>query len=329
MAKALNLSTAAEGVASSITATLAGIGGGFDPSRYKIRSGLEIAAEPRSFNLLLYGDLGTGKTYVLVELLRLGFKVVLIITDYGKTGSNTIYSYFADHPDERHLLGNLREVVLDYAGLNAFSRNPTAFPGFEDLYTWDPDFIFWDGISAYQEIEAEKELTGSELNDNRENDWAAWRKTRNATVYPMDRILAMGNRETGRKWGKVFTALEKVDGEYETVIGRDGKPERIMISGTKKVGPLLHTSARKIAAAGFDLVMHTLKETTIGGKESFWYETTGGGLVVKGRGYELPTKIKADFVDIWKKYIGPRVGAYGVVESITSPVTSPSPSPST
>lgn len=313
-----------------IVSTLGGIGGGFDPSKYRVQTGREVAEADKPFNMMLFGDKGSGKTYTIVSLLRLGFKVMVLITDYGKVGMETVYSYFAAHPEESYLLDNLRQVVLDYEGLNEFSKRPASLV--PDIYEWDPDVIFWDGCSAYQEIEAEKEATGTE-SDFTKKDWDAWRMTRAATVYPLDRILALRNPITNKPWMKFVTMLEDKKGEYEEIRVAGKEPIRKLKPGTEITGPLLHTSARKIAAAGFSLVVRLSRffglslDGVTPAAEKYRWETAVEGIETKQRGFGIPPVVEGvDFQELWEKYIGPKVRAYKVGEKKVETKAEPSAS---
>lgn len=307
MARALGpkVEPAAAGVETQIRTALTGIGGSFDPSRYKLRTGAELARAERVFAALIYGDKGVGKTYVAVSLLQLGFKVLLLTTDFGGAGYETVFSYFEEHPEERGVLNNLRVVSeLDFAGIDAFSKDPTVLV--PDIYEWDPDFIFWDGFSAFQEMEAQSEAAGTE-SDFKDMDWAAWNKTRAATLYPLNRILEMNNKVTGRVWKKVVTALDKETAEYSEARNKNGEVVRFKKPGTETTGLMLKTTAAAVVGAGFSTVLHLTKQRDLDGKVSHVWGVDVLGVESKQRGYQVPATVKGGtFKDLWEKYFGPK-----------------------
>lgn len=271
---------------------------------YVVKQGRKTLAEDRSCHIMFFGAQGSGKTRVVVDLLRLGLKVLAIRTDFGGAGFETVYNYFVDKPAEAHLLENLLEVSLDFDGVLAFTRDPaTIVPNINDF---DPDFVFWDGLTSYQENDVEHEISkpGDEIL-REDSTWKDWRSSRNATVFPLDDFLRLKGT-SGKPWHKVVTTLEDKKGEYKMEKGFNGQMERVLVAGTEKIGPMLHTSARKIASAGFSIVIRTVVEN-IGGKEAFKYQTKGFDLMVKDRGYGLDASMPADFEKIWREKIEPKV----------------------
>ncbi len=270
---------------------------------YKVRKAQDIMAESRSFTLMLFGQQSTGKTLVIKDLLLLGLKVLVLDTDFGQGGLNTVYAWFEAHPDEAHRLANLHVVDLDYEGIVQFQRNPLAI--MPDLYDLDPDVIFWDGATAYQEADLEAYITkGDVLRED--TNWKDWRSTRNGTIFPLMAILAMKNEVTGRPWSKVVTALEKTQSKTRAV---SGSRDREDIPGTETTGPMLHTDARTIVGAGFDIALQT-KRQVMPDKITYTYVSQGGTLLTKDR-FGLPPSMPGDFKEVFLKYIAPKIGWKG------------------
>lgn len=275
------------------------------------RSGKDLKARPPACAIMLFGKQGSGKTDSVIRLLLLGYKIVYVQSDYGDSGYETIQNYFSHHPDESHWYeDNFVMLQLNFDATVDFMRNPaTAMP---EIYDWDPDVIFWDGLTSYQENQVEGYLakTATQLQNDSGKDWDAWRSARNAVVFPLDHFLRMKNLKTGRPWHKICTCLESVEYEYTKVQGKKGD-DRQFIPGSERIMPMLHTTARKIATAGFSITFRTVKKF-LGGKDVFSYEFKGEQLDTKDRGYGLPKDMpKADFGVFWQMYVLPHIEQKG------------------
>lgn len=278
---------------------------GIGKKKYTVTSGQEMLDNASSFNLLLFGEYGSGKTFTVIGLLLLGMKVLVLNTDFGKNGINTVKSYFKDHPEHAHLLKNLRIVDLDLQGFMGFCRTPDTIV--EDVYTWDPDVLFWDGATAFQQADLEAEICGNDFL-RESSDWADWRKTRNGTIFPLMKLMEQHNLTTGKRWSKVVTTLEKESMDKRRSASPDEKRKGLdLIPGSEKRGPMLHTEARDIAGAGFDIIFQSLKQT-IGDKEKFLFQSRGKELMVRDRGFNFPARMDADFAAIFRQYIAPKTG---------------------
>lgn len=285
---------------------LASLAGPATRKTYQVRRGDDSRA--RHCNIQVFGPWGSGKTYMNIGALRLGMKVLAITTDFGHGGFETIYNYFADNPSEAHLLANFREVALDYEGITQFVRDPCSI--FPDIYEFDPDLIFWDGGSAFQQVDLEEyigsfdplrsEKKGGEsaISEQRKTglflEQSDWSLVRNGTIRPIVRFLALHNERTGKRWSKVFTCAEE---------SKEDKNN----PNAAKTGPLMHTAARKIVGGGFDIILETVRKD-YGDSSEYVYISRGADLMTKQRGYGLPTEMPADFAELWSRYIAPRIG---------------------
>ncbi len=278
---------------------------------YRVRRGDETTL--RSCNGFIFGDLDSGKTNIALQLILEGLKVFGIMTDFGGTGFESVYNWFHDHPEAIGAKERFREVTLDYEGVLKFNRDPASID--PDIYEWDPDVLFWDGLSAFQQVDLEeyigeftpmrRENTRSEASDHRQSglfleqyDWAA---VRNGTLRPLHKFLSLHNVKTGKRWSKIVTALDDKKGDR-----KEGK----LIEGTEKVGPLLHTVARKISGAAFSYCLQTVKERNLDGTSKWTYVNRSPDVLTKSRGYfnHLPAVLEADFGKLWREEIAPRIG---------------------
>lgn len=282
--------------------------------KYTAKSGRKINEERKKCNIMLFGDGGTGKTFMVVGLLQAGLKVFGIGTDFGNNGFITIYNYFYDHPEEAHLLDNFIEITLDADGLMEFARRPEdvvielADGTKTNIYDFNPDVIFWDGVSSWQMTELEARICG--LNDflREDSDFKDWRSTQNGTLFPMMRIMKLEGKD-GKPWSKIMTFASEKSPKYEKTEFKDAKgaPVRAVVSGSNKNGPMLHTKVRDLSIFGFDLCMETSVQD-LGNKKTFYYTSNSSEKLVKSRGWNLPdTPINVTDENFWLKYIAPRI----------------------
>jgi hypothetical protein len=229
-------------VGSTETQTIASKLTGGSKKSYEVKSGKQLIEEPASFNVLVYGEMGTGKTKIVIDLLLLGLKVQMIDTDFGGLGPETIRNYFIEHSEHLNLYqNNFRVVNLDVEGLMAFCRNPQNI--IPDIYEWGPDVLFWDGVSSYQQGELEASLCDDDFKRD-DADFSTWRGSRNGTIFPMMRFLKQHNIVTGKPWSKVITLLEdeRVD-RRKSASKAEKKEGTDIIPGSETKGPMLNTTA--------------------------------------------------------------------------------------
>lgn len=262
--------------------------------------------------LFLFGPLGSGKTYTIKALLELGYKVMVLTTDLGGTGTKTVRLPLR-RAKRFDLLDNLFEVELSgFDNVVTFLKEPTKLV--PEIYDLDIDVLFWDGYSAFQQVDMSEhvgDMTPSRSEGGKEIapaveaglqfEQAQWGQIRNGTVRTLDWFCAMHNTKTGKRWHKIVTAHEAIKNKGDNKGGFVEAKE-----------PLLQGAGGKLAGGAFDLVIRTYATATIaagGGKEEdtasdykYWYITKGHqNLVAKNRGFELPAKMDGNFMELWKQ----------------------------
>jgi len=298
MPKELTAGTAA-------TQTIASKLAGVSKKAYSVKSGKEMRASDSAFNLLVFGEMGTGKTKIAVDLLLLGLRVLLIDTDFGRKAKETIQNWFHDHPEHMKFYDENLMVIddLDVEGVMSFCRKPDSV--YPDIYNWNPDVLFWDGMSAYQQGDLEASLCNDDFKRD-DADYSTWRGSRNGTIFPLMKFLNQHNTETGKQWNKVVTALEdeRIDRRKGATAAEKKKGEDI-IAGSESKGPMINTTARELAGAGFGIVLQCTKQF-LGKDTKYHYLSRGEKLITKDR-YGLPPQMDADFKVLYKTYIEPKI----------------------
>lgn len=264
--------------------------------KYKVSSGIEPGLE--SINVLIFGNWGSGKTYTIRGLLELGLKVLYVNTDFGAGGLRAITIPLRQEGKE-HLLENLRHIptfdLLD--DFSAFMAKPEQI--FPEIYEWDPDVIFWDGLHGFQQILIAQEITGLDTKDGTRDirddysvDGKEWQLVRNATINGVHSFLKLNNRRTGKVWHHIVTCQEDIrnaKNEIGSAVNHVGVEQKV---------PLIQGSAQQIIAGAFDLIIRTKKDRE--GTHKYVISGQGNSLRTKKRGFNLPDELPADFSSLWK-----------------------------
>ena len=276
-----------------------------------IRGGVKTIAAPRAkvrnyaedndevyIKLMLFGNPGSGKTYLVRALLELGYRVLVITTDVGGNGLNAVVIPMRLDGTWERFRKNLRAVDLEgYENVKSFMNNPQE--SIPDLYEWDPDFVVWDGMSGWQQIDVSQyvgDMTPESkkgVSEARESglqfEQQDWGQIRNATIRGLDDFCGMRNRKTGRIWHKVVTCHESVKSKGAASGG----------GFTEGKEPLLQGAGGRLAQGAFDIILRTAVQSDPldedGSKRKFFYILQPHqNLAAKVRGFRLPAKMEAD-----------------------------------
>lgn len=275
-------------------------------------------ASSRFFKCMLYGKGGTGKTYSIISLIEDGQKVCVFSTDVGGDGLSSVEAEMR-YRGKPELLKNVTFLTLpDYDSVNQFLKAPEkVWPG---IYEWNPDFLFWDGFSNYQQVHLQEEV---ELDESvmKAADAGSplkyWGAIKRETQREYNRFLMLHDRKTGKLWHKVVTCLEDEKFTEEQLKGVTSETEKMKMARQGK-GPMVQGAAAKLMGPGCDLVIRTIRKTKKNSdtgklETSYLYETVGTDKIeAKVRGLRLEPIIPADFGMIWelaKKYYGLVQGA--------------------
>lgn len=252
--------------------------------------------------LYFYGAWGTGKTLTVVGLLKHGFKVLVVTTDVGGSGTTSVKLSLRQEGHE-DLLDNLYEVVLNGDDeVQAFLSEPATF--FPDIYAVDPDFLMWDGFSSWQQVDLSERIggmpmeraRGKEISDAVESglqfETPQWGMMRNATFRAIDRFCGLHNRATGKVWHKIVTSQEGYKSKGDNTGG---------FSETKM--PLVQGAGGILMGGAFDLIIRTVKGRDANDltKEVYKYQIQGEGSMSKNRGFKLPAVMDGDSYKLWSE----------------------------
>lgn len=274
----------------------------------KTASNLSIQKLP-STKLLFFGQSGSGKTYVIVELLRLGVKVLLLSSDLGGSGTETVINaalnQYPELLDENGTFSNLKEFIADsYDDVEKFITKPEeACP---DIWEFNPDVIFWDGFSNFQTsllLEKVLDLTNHKrddaISDARKEGFQAeaadWGMVKTRTYSFLNAFGAIHNPFTKKVPIKIVTCMMEAK-----LKGTGNITEGSKVTETR--APKVVGDAR-IGLPGFFSMIIQTKVTALNGedkgKRKYTYVTQGHeGLNSKNRGFDVPVETES-FSDIW------------------------------
>lgn len=106
--------------------------------------------------LYTWGPSGSGKTFLIALLVEAGYRVLILNSDVGGPGLNTLIAYLRGK-DKAHLLSNVKVVpVVDYKSCEKFLENPASYykaaTGGQDLWKFDPEIVCWEGFGNFQQV---------------------------------------------------------------------------------------------------------------------------------------------------------------------------------
>ena len=258
-------------------------------------------SQVRWIKMLGYGHSGTGKSYAIKGFLEAGLKVLVISTDFGGSGLNTVINELV-RDGKAHLLENIYNAdFATYDEVEEFLQNPQSV--FPDIYDLDIDMLIWDGFSGFQQNHVTTKVAdmiptrqgGGSVSEQRESglqiELQDWGMVRNGTLRPLMWFLGLHNKVTGKQWHKYVTALEA------------NKEDKLQ--NEKMTGPLLQGSARDLIGPMFDVIFQAKSKVSGAGedkKREYFYNCVGHErLLAKSRGFQLDNVERGDMKNVWTK----------------------------
>lgn len=258
-------------------------------------------SEDNLSGVLVYGDWGVGKTFLLTEAILRGKNIFVVTTELGRNGLRTIREELkklgkADLFDNQVYSWEPESGSAGYEQMQAFIQSDYME---KQLDGWKPDIDVWEGISTFQINDVDeyvlmmesKEMKDSELRDaalvSSRQDWAAIKRGTLRTLG-----LWTNKKWYGQKVHKFATMDEEV------------KEEEVVGIPVKRIRPYLQGAAAKMVAKPFDLILrvHTKRDPKNPKDPYKRYYTTHdptGKVSVKKRGLVLPDEFEADPGLVW------------------------------
>lgn len=246
--------------------------------------------EQRHIKMMMYGGQGTGKTYILCALLELGYKIVVLSTDFGGDGLTTVILEMKRR-GKSNLLDNARVVGADgYLAVRQFIDHPEKYiDGLWDSFV--PHIFFWDGFSGFQQLDIAEHIedSGKGSDSDLKFETAQWGMVRNATIRTVDDFLDIVG-PSGVAPHKIVTCLEKI-------ILKEGRVE-------DQLSPLLQGAGGILMGAAFDLIWRSsceIKGTGDNVVAEYRYQTQPDGTkrTGKSRGFDVAPVVKAEMYHVW------------------------------
>ena len=252
------------------------------------------AAVKQPVKMSIYGDQGTGKTYLVVGLLLSGEKVFTLSTDLGGNGLLAVVNELK-RLGRTELLENLKGIDLnEYKDVDAFLKAPDAI--FKTL-PWKPTVIFWDGFSSFNvdtisthvaSLESSYAGAGALRDEGLKLLHEDWTGVKRATIASLRAFIAL--QVDGQPVHKVLTSLQGSR--------TDNNPS----SSSTQIGPFIQGTGRTLVGIPFDVVINTYSEEE-NEEINYYYRNVGDSskFVCKNRGFDLPPVMKADPQELWKR----------------------------
>jgi hypothetical protein len=305
------------------------IGGVKSPSKTKLKAWSGDNPADDWYKVLAWGNNGSGKTFLEVGLLELGFKVFHLDTDFGGNGTRTVKEILKQR-GKSELLKNFKGIdigdladgglvkdtnrsVRGYKALGMWLDNPDIVEVADgvDIYAWDPEWIVWDGGSNFQTnildeyileldpfVGKERDGSPKEADARRAEglraEVADWDAIRRGTFRKFEQFLTSHNRVTGRRWSKLVTMVEQPPKDAQQAKSPDDLKPRPAIAG----------GAKNFFNGGFDLVLHTVTKLDLKQNLIYEYEINPGKSFTKNRALPVGSTEPGDPVALWRKITG-------------------------
>lgn len=253
---------------------------------------------------LIFGPVGSGKTFLALGPLLCGQKLLLITTDIGDSGHITIKNALRKL-GRTDLYANI--MVLPLTGWNEVRDFFSGWNKDAQVQAFKPDVAFWDGFAGFQQIDISQYVAdmtparseGKAISDGREAglqfEQTDWGMVKNATVRSSEWFFSTKNPD-GRPLHKIMSCHETVKAKAKSKPNEPTVYEEAFI-------PLLQGAGGQLMLGGFDLILRAKAKTKRGDdgeKRIFTYVTAGHeNLVAKNRGFDLPGEMDADPVALW------------------------------
>jgi hypothetical protein len=244
--------------------------------------------------LMLFGSIGSGKSFFIVGMLLEGERVFVLSTDFGGNGLVSVKNELK-RLGRLDLLKNLRGVDLaTYEDLADFWDAPLEFA--PTILEFDPTVFMWEGASAFNidmldeyilTMAPGAEKSGELRHAGFTHTTQDWQGMKRGTMRQFRRAISF-TLPNGKRMHKIVTAHES-------------KMQNNELTNRTEKGPLIQGSARDLIGGGFDVVLQCLKEEK-GEDIVYKYRAVGASdkLAVKNRGFAIKGVMEADPQKVWR-----------------------------
>jgi hypothetical protein len=250
------------------------------PQAYKLKGDDDMTKS------LVFGPLGSGKTFFALGPLLCGERLLVLSTDFGGNGLITLANRLKKL-GKVELLDNILNLdVAEYEDVIAFYEDPLSYV--PDLMAFKPTVHLWEGFSTFNnDLLDEYSDKNDEFRDVTEG-FAHWYDIKRATLRALRKFFGF-TLPDGTRIHKIMTSLE-------------GKAQINKMTNESEKAPLVQTGARDFVGGGFDVVFNCYKEEDKNGHEEFFYRCAGASskYAVKNRDFDLKPIEKAEPERIWK-----------------------------
>lgn len=264
--------------------------------------------------ILLFGPSASGKTFGLVDLIAHGERLLVISTEQGGNGLDTVRNELARRGTPE--LFEERVRILDpkthEQTQRLFSKTkvdgkyqPQLYFDYPEIKDFRPTTLVWEGLTDFQDTQVHRHLVGDQdIADVYADARHYWGDLGKHTSLMHGDFLNLTDPDYD--WNHILTVHEK------EVWATDDKGNRVK-GATKPLKITYKLSGSFDPKAAYDLVIRVRRDTKTDLSNPMGaplvihtYQVTAGAekADVKKRGYDLPDEFPADMVRVWKQVKG-------------------------
>lgn len=237
---------------------------GATPPPVKLKKAKRLSDIPPFLRIMFFGKAGVGKTYMLGPLLLDGYKILVLDSDVGSNGLNTVRSFLKEN-NRSDLLDNIILLPIDgYEEASAFVTNPEkTFNDSMEGTTWaefSPDIIVWEGFGNFQQVDVWKYVNPKSDKTESFDSYKEWGDVLRAThfaIHDFAKITGPNGKVIHKIWSTHLKDTD-VDPTGKKVDPSD-KQQRDRLKHAYK--PLISGSSAQLVEGAADYVIYLFTES--------------------------------------------------------------------
>lgn len=252
--------------------------------------------------LMIFGEIATGKTRGLADLVEAGERLLVASTEQGGNGLLSLASELKRRGLGTLFSTNVRSVDLkNYKQVFEFFAmdkgedgryHPRLYSHYPEFREWGPTVLVWEGFRNFQISQIDEKIlgeSGMSLPEGKTARYDYWAELKKMSLRVHDDFLSCSDPDS--PWAHVLTVHEDEDWLH------DDKGAKVKLLGIK---PAIQGKASESVKEAYDLILRSFIELVPdpprAKKKVYKYE------VIKGRGLEgyLETEFPADMGRCWK-----------------------------